>query len=30
MAAIGGDVTIQITSEVDLFESMMQQKVIEN
>ena len=30
MATIGGDVTEQITSEVDLFESIMQQNVIEN
>ena len=30
MAIIGGDVTDQITSEVDLFGSIMQQKVIEN
>ena len=30
MATIGGDVTEQITSEVDLFGSMMQQNVIEN
>ena len=30
MAAIGGDVTKQITSEVDLFKSIMQQNVIEN
>ena len=30
MATIGGDVTEQITSKVDLFGSMMQQNVIEN
>ena len=30
MATIGGDVTEQITSEVDLFGSIMQQNVIEN
>ena len=30
MAIIGGDVTEQITSEVDLFGSKMQQNVIEN
>ena len=30
MATIGGDVTEQITIEVDLFGSMMQQNVIEN
>ena len=30
MAIIGGDVTEQITSEVDLFWSIMQQNVIEN
>ena len=30
MATIGGDVTEQITSEVDLFELIMQQNVIEN
>ena len=30
MAIIGGDVTEQIISEVDLFESIMQQNVIEN
>ena len=30
MATIGGDVTKQITSEVDLFRSIMQQNVIEN
>ena len=30
MATIGGDVAKQITSDVDLFGSMMQQKVIEN
>ena len=30
MATIGGDVTEQITSEVDLFGSMMQQNVFEN
>ena len=30
MATIGGDVTKEITSEVDLFGSIMQQNVIEN
>ena len=30
MATIGGDVTEQITSEVDIFGSIMQQNVIEN
>ena len=30
MATIGGDVTEQLTSEVDLFGSIMQQYVIEN
>ena len=30
MAIIGVDVTEQITREVDLFESIMQQNVIEN
>ena len=30
MATIGGDVTEQITSEDDLFGSIMQQNVIEN
>ena len=30
MATIGGDVTKQITSEVDLFGSVMQKHVIEN
>ena len=30
MATIGGDVTVQITSEVDLFGSIMQQNVIDN
>ena len=30
MAIIRGDVTEQITSEVDLFESIMQQNIIEN
>ena len=30
MATIGGDVTEQITCEVDLFGSIMQQNVIEN
>ena len=30
MSTIGGDVTQQITSEVDLFGSIMQQNVIEN
>ena len=30
MATIGGDVTEKITSEVDLFGSIMQQKVIEH
>ena len=30
MATIGGDVTEKITSEVDLFGSIMQQNVIEN
>ena len=30
MATIGGDVTEQVTSEVDLFGSIMQQNVIEN
>ena len=30
MAIIGGDVTEQITTEVDLFGSIMQQNVIEN
>ena len=30
MATIGGDVTEQIISEVDLFRSIMQQNVIEN
>ena len=30
IAIIGGDVTKQITSEVDLFKSIMQQNVIEN
>ena len=30
MAIIGGDVTEQITIEVDLFESILQQNVIEN
>ena len=30
MATIGGDVTEELTSEVDLFGSIMQQNVIEN
>ena len=30
MATFGGDVTVQITSEVDLFGSIMPQNVIEN
>ena len=30
MATIGGDVTEEITSEVDLFGSIMQQNVMEN
>ena len=30
MATIEGDVTEQITSEVDIFRSIMQQNVIEN
>ena len=30
MAIIGGDVTKQMTSEVDLFKSIMMQNVIEN
>ena len=30
MAIIGGDLTEQITSEVDLFKSIMQQNVTEN
>ena len=30
MATIGGDVTKQITSEVDLFRSLMQQNINEN
>ena len=30
MATIGGDVTEEITSEVDLFGSIMQQNIIEN
>ena len=30
MATIGGDVTEEITSEVDLFHSIMQQNIIDN
>ena len=30
MASMGGEVTEEITSEVDLFNSIMQQNIIEN